>query len=59
MATITRPGIETTAVETRRDFRRSQDTRVSFWLGAIESLFFVAVVGSGLFLGTVIVVGTF
>ena len=47
-----------TAVETRRDFRRSQETRASFWLGAIVSPFFVAVVGSGLFLGTVIVVGT-
>jgi hypothetical protein len=47
-----------TAFESRRDFRQSQETRAKFWHVAIVSLFFVAVVGSGLFLGAVMVVGT-
>jgi hypothetical protein len=55
MTTVTRPGIEMTAVETRRDFRRSQETRAKFWHVAIVSLLFVAVVGSGLFLGAIMV----
>jgi hypothetical protein len=58
MATITRPGIEMTAVETRRDLRRSEETRARFWHVATVSLFFVAVIGSGLFLGAVMVMGT-
>jgi len=58
MATSARPGIEVTAIEGRRDFRQSQETRAKFWHVAIVSLFFVAVVGSGLFLGAVMVVGT-
>ena len=58
MTTVTRPGIEMTAVETRRDFRRSQETRAKFWHVPIVSLFFVAVVGSGLFLGAVMVMST-
>ena len=45
------------AVETRRDFRRSQETRAKYWHVAVVSLFFLAVVGSGLFLGAVIVIG--
>ena len=45
------------AVETRRDFRRSQETRTRYWHVAVVSLFFLAVVGSGLFLGAVIVIG--
>ena len=57
MATITRQEIELSAVETRRDFRRSQETRAKYWHVAIVSLFFLAVVGSGLFLGAVIVIG--
>ena len=51
-------GIEMAAAETRRDFRRSQETRAKFWHVAIVSLFFVAVVGSGLFLGAVMVMST-
>ena len=58
MTTITRPEIEMTAVETRRNFHRSQETQAKFWHLAIVSLFFVAVVGSGLFLGAVMVMGT-
>jgi len=57
MATSARPGTEVTAFESRRDFRQSQETRAKFWHVAIVSLFFVAVVGSGLFLGAVLVVG--
>ena len=37
---------------------RSLESRAKFWHVAIVSLFFVAVVGSGLFLGTVMVIGT-
>ena len=58
MATSARPATEMTAFESRRDFRQSQETRARFWHVAIVSLFFVAVVGSGLFLGAVMVVGT-
>jgi hypothetical protein len=58
MATITRPGIEMSVVETRRDLRRSIETRAKFWHVATVSLFFVAVVGSGLFLGAVMVMGS-
>ena len=58
MATSARPATEVTAFESRRDFRQSQETRARFWHVAIVSLFFVAVVGSGLFLGAVMVVGT-
>ena len=57
MATITRQEIELSALETRRDFRRSQETRAKYWHVAIVSLFFLAVVGSGLFLGAVMVIG--
>jgi len=57
MATITRQEIELSALETRRDFRRSKETRAKYWHVAIVSLFFLAVVGSGLFLGAVIVIG--
>ncbi|MGB9268865.1 MAG: hypothetical protein WCB74_06550 [Pseudolabrys sp.] len=52
MATITR---NLSTVEARR----SLGSRAKFWHVAIVSLFFVAVVGSGLFLGTVMVIGTF
>ena len=52
MATITR---NLSTVEARR----SLESRAKFWHVAIVSLFFVAVVGSGLFLGTVMVIGTF
>jgi hypothetical protein len=58
MATITRPGIEMSVVETRRDLRRSIETRAKFWHVATVSLFFVAVMGSGLFLGAVMVMGS-
>ncbi|MGC1945959.1 MAG: hypothetical protein WA679_00120 [Pseudolabrys sp.] len=52
MATITR---NLSTVEARR----SLGSRAKFWHVAIVSLFFVAVVGSGLVLGTVMVIGTF
>jgi len=58
MPTSARPATEVTAFESRRDLRQSQETRARFWHVAIVSLFFVAVVGSGLFLGAVMVVGT-
>ncbi len=47
------------AVEARRDLRRSQETRASFWRAAIVSSFFVVVVGASLFLGAVMMIGTF
>ena len=46
------------AAETRRDVRRSQETRTSFWRAAIVSSFFVVVVGASLFLGAVMMIGT-
>ena len=46
------------AVGLRRDLRRSQETRVSFWRATIVSSFFIAAVGASLFLGAVIVAGT-
>jgi hypothetical protein len=58
MATITRPGIEMSVVETRRDLRRSIETPAKFWHVATVSLFFVAVMGLGLFLGAVMVMGS-
>jgi hypothetical protein len=46
------------AVGLRRDLRRLQETRVSFWRATIVSSFFIAAVGASLFLGAVIVAGT-
>jgi hypothetical protein len=45
-------------VETRRDLRRSQETRARFWHVIIVTSFFFVVVGAGLFLGAVMVIGT-
>jgi hypothetical protein len=45
--------------ETRRDFQRSQEARTSFWRAAIVSSFFVVVIGASLFLGAVMMIGTF
>jgi hypothetical protein len=45
------------AVAARRDLRRSQQTRARFWLVVVVSSFFFIVVGTGLFLGAVIVIG--
>ncbi|MFZ0401172.1 MAG: hypothetical protein WAL03_08815, partial [Pseudolabrys sp.] len=47
------------AVSARRDLRRSQETRAKFWHVTIVSSFFIAVVGASLFLGAVMVIGTF
>jgi vacuolar-type H+-ATPase subunit F/Vma7 len=47
------------AAEARRDLQRSQETRTSFWRAAIVSSFFVVVVGASLFLGAVMMIGTF
>ena len=47
------------AVSARRDLHRSQETRVKFWHVTIVSSFFIAVVGASLFLGAVMVIGTF
>lgn len=47
------------AVEARRDLRRLQETRTSFWHAAIVSSFFIVVIGASLFLGAVMVIGTF
>lgn len=45
------------AAETRRDLRRSQETRARFWHVVIVSSFFFVVLGAGLFLGAVMVLG--
>lgn len=58
MTAITRPETDMLTMEARRDFRRLQETRAKLWHVAIVSSFFVAVVGSGLFLGAVMVIGT-
>lgn len=47
------------AAEARRDLQRSQEARTSFWRAAIVSSFFVIVVGASLFLGAVMMIGTF
>jgi hypothetical protein len=47
------------AVEARRGLRRLQETRVRFWHAAIVSSFFIVVIGASLFLGAVMVIGTF
>ena len=47
------------AAEARRDLLRSQETRAGFWRVAIVSSFFVVVVGASLFLGAVMMIGTF
>ncbi|HYC18019.1 MAG TPA: hypothetical protein VEC94_12500 [Pseudolabrys sp.] len=46
-------------VTARRHLRRSQETRTNFWQAIIASSFVVAVVGASLFLGIVMVIGTF
>ena len=45
------------AVAARRDLRRSQETRARFWHVVVVPSFFFIVVGTGLFLGAVIVIG--
>ena len=45
------------AVAARRDLRRSQQTRARFWHVVVVSSFFFIVVGTGLFLGAVMVIG--
>jgi hypothetical protein len=47
------------AAEARRDLQRLQETRTSFWRAAIVSSFFVVVIGASLFLGAVMMIGTF
>lgn len=47
------------AAEARRDLQRSQESRTAFWRAAIVSSFFVVVVGASLFLGAVMMIGTF
>ena len=47
------------AAEARRDLQRSQEARTSVWRVAIVSSFFVVVVGASLFLGAVMMIGTF
>ena len=46
-------------VDARRNSQRSQEMRASFWRAAIVSAFFVVVVGASLFLGAVMMIGTF
>jgi hypothetical protein len=50
---------KTQAAEARRDLQRSQEVRTSFWRAAIVSSFFIVVVGASLFLGAVMMIGTF
>ena len=45
-------------VEARRDERQSQETCERFWQVVIVSAFFLVVVGTSLFLGAVMVMGT-
>ena len=45
--------------EARRDLRRSLESRAGFWRAVIVSSFFVVVVGASLFLGVVMMIGTF
>jgi hypothetical protein len=47
------------AVSARRDLRRSQETRAKFWQAIVASSFVFVVVGASLFLGLVMVIGTF
>jgi vacuolar-type H+-ATPase subunit F/Vma7 len=47
------------ATGARRDLQRSQESRTAFWRAAIVSSFFVVVVGASLFLGAVMMIGTF
>jgi vacuolar-type H+-ATPase subunit F/Vma7 len=47
------------AAEARRDLQRAQEMRTGFWRAAIVSAFFVIVVGASLFLGAVMMIGTF
>jgi hypothetical protein len=47
------------ASEARRDLQRAQETRTGFWRAAIVAAFFVVVVGASLFLGAVMMIGTF
>jgi hypothetical protein len=47
------------AADARRDLRRSQEMRTGFWRVAIVSSFFIVVVGASLFLGAVMMLGTF
>lgn len=46
-------------VGTQRELRRSSETRVVFWHTLVASSFFILVLGASLFLGTVMMVGTF
>jgi vacuolar-type H+-ATPase subunit F/Vma7 len=46
-------------MQARRDLQRSQESRTAFWRAAIVSSFFVVVVGASLFLGAVMMIGTF
>jgi len=50
---------KTQVVEARRDLHRSRQTRTSFWHAVIVSSFFIVVVGATLFLGAVMMFGTF
>jgi|SRR3974390_1011036 len=47
------------AIEARRELRRSEETRTKFWHAAIVSSFFIVVLGASLFLGAVMMIGTF
>jgi hypothetical protein len=45
--------------EARRQLRQTIETRVNFWQATIASSFFILVLGASLFLGAVMVVGTY
>jgi hypothetical protein len=45
--------------QAQRNITRSSDARAQFWHVAIVTSFFVVVLGTSLFLGTVMVIGTF
>ena len=46
-------------LEARRTISRSNEARVQFWHVTVVTIFFVVVLGASLFLGTVMVIGTF
>ena len=50
---------ESQAAQARRDLRRAHEAHVNYWHAAIASSFFVIVLGASLFLGAVMMVGTF
>jgi hypothetical protein len=47
------------SVEAQRALNRSKEVRAQFWHVTIAACFFVVIIGTSLFLGTVMIIGTF